>query len=311
MRGHYRDSPPGMELHERLSRHTGLEVREAVRQGRQGSFRVTAIEDGRPRRFVLRGDAPQSPPGSISCEVEFHVIAAAVEVGTPTPRARFPGEGLVRDGAFAYLADWVDGEVTGSSVVSHPARDELPEQLARALSAIHRITPETHELPLSGRERDPGEAALEAARELLDALPEPHAGLELAYVWATEHVPEPGPITLVHGDFRTGNFVVGEGGLAAVLDWEFAHWGDPLEDIGRLCVRSWRFGQVALPAGGLATRARFYPAYGELSGHDIDPEVIHFWEVLGNLRRGATHLGERCQVAFEALRLIELGPPEL
>jgi len=318
-------------MEQRLAEHTRLDLAEVRPLGGgacQENFRVTTAEGA---RFVLRSDARQSLPGSIGRKQEYPVIAAAREMGTPTPEASHLGEGLVREGAWAYLLDWVDGEAIGSRVVKHPAREQLPEQLAQALAAIHRVNPGTHELPLSGLEVDPAQAAVGFVREMVDALPEANAGLELALLWASENLPEPGPVTLVHGDFRTGNFLVGDGGLNAVLDWEFAHWGDPLDDVGWLCVRDWRFGKVALPAGGLATRERFYRAYAQASEHDVDPSVVHFWEIIGNLRWGAAavYQGERylqgktsdlemlaiprrvCEMAFEALRLIELGPPEL
>lgn len=121
--------------------------------------------------------------------------------------------------------------------------------------------------------------------------------------------------------------MVGPGGLAGVLDWEFAHLGDPMEDVGWLCVRDWRFGQLHLPAGGLATRKRFYEAYARASGRAVDPGKVHWWEVMGNVRWGVGSVvqGERylsgeepdlelvavarraVEMEYEALRLIEKG----
>ncbi len=81
---------------------------------------------------------------------------------------------------------------------------------------------------------------------------------------------------LVHGDFRTGNFMVGPDGLVGLLDWEFARWGDPVDDIGWLCVRDWRFGKVKQPAGGFCSRERFCAAYTQASGRTVDPVVLHW-----------------------------------
>ncbi len=111
--------------------------------------------------LVLRSDAPSSLPGSIGREQEFAVVAAAVEAGVPTPSVRWLSEGLVREGAWSYFMDWLDGETIGARVLRHPslepARQVLPEQLARALARVHAVQAE---LPLAAgrgsRTRGPG-----------------------------------------------------------------------------------------------------------------------------------------------------------
>jgi aminoglycoside phosphotransferase (APT) family kinase protein len=323
-----------------LSRETGRGVRvsEVAPLGGgacQDLFRVDLADsgtEGSPRALVLRSDARTSLPGSLDRRAEYAVVRAAVRAGVPTPEAVWLSEGLVREGAFAYFMPRIEGEAVGARVTRHPslakARESLPEALAAALARVHSIVPETEpDLPLPGRGRDPADHALAGLRGLLDALPDPQPALELAFAWLDRRRPGPGDVTLLHGDFRTGNFLVGPEGLAAVLDWEFARWGDPLDDVAWLCVRDWRFGVLDRPAGGLATRERFHRAYEAASGRRVDPERVTFWEVLGNVRWAAgavlqawralsggsanlEHLaiGRRVsEMAFEALRLIEVA----
>jgi aminoglycoside phosphotransferase (APT) family kinase protein len=131
----------------------------------------------------------------------------------------------------------------------------------------------------------------------------------------------------VHGDYRTGNFLVTPDGLAAILDWEFAHFGSPYEDLAWISVRDWRFGRLDLPIGGFAKREPFYAAYEKASGRTVDLTQILWWEVFGNLgwAVGSVFQGERylsgaqtdlelvavarrnVEMEFEALRLIRRG----
>lgn len=288
----------------------------------QELFRV----DTSSGRLVLRSDAPSSLPGSIGRKQEHAVVAAAVANGVPTPAVRWLSEDLVREGAWSYFMDWLEGEAIGARVLRHPAlaeaRAALPGQLAQALAAVHAVDAELPLEPVG----DPAGHALGQLRHMLDRLPWPRPGLELAWRWCAENRPRDRPITLCHGDFRVGNFMVGPQGLVGLLDWEFARWGDPVDDIAWLCVRDWRFGQVDKPAGGLTSREAFCQAYSAASGREVDPGVLHFWEVMGNLRWGgaAVMQGPRyrttgdlemlaiprrvAEMEYEALRLIEVGP---
>ena len=91
---------------------------------------------------------------------------------------------------------------------------------------------------------------------------------------------------LVHGDYRTGNYLADETGVTAILDWEGAHLGDPVEDLGWVCVKSWRFGSVDKPAGGFGSREELWAAYERAGGGEVDPARAHWWEVFGTVRWG-------------------------
>lgn len=106
--------------------------------------------------------------------------------------------------------------------------------------------------------------------------------------------------TLVHRDYRTGNYMVDASGLTAVLDWEFAGWGDPDQDLGWFCAACWRFGRPELEAGGIGSRAAFYRGYAAAGGRPIDPERVAYWEVMAHVRwavialeQGARHVSGR------------------
>ncbi|MBL8682569.1 MAG: phosphotransferase family protein [Myxococcales bacterium] len=299
----------------------------------QDNYRVRATIDGVAQRYALRSDAARSLTGSINRRDEHAVIERARRAGVKTPAASCLTESLVAEGRFAYLLDWVDGEAIGRRVVKAPqladARAKLPAQLANELAKIHSITPD--DAPslrglamVTGPEDDPCEGALRFLRATMNTLPEPHPALEFVCAWLAEHRPSRGATTLVHGDFRVGNFMIGPEGLRAVLDWEFAHWGDPAEDVAWLCVRDWRFGELALAAGGVATRDAWLREYERASGTAIDRARVRWWEIMGNARwaAGSVDQGERylsgaesdiellaiarraAEMEWEALRLI-------
>ena len=100
---------------------------------------------------------------------------------------------------------------------------------------------------------------------------------------------------VVHGDFRLGNLIVDDDGLRAVLDWELAHVGDPMEDLGWLCVQCVALRSPLRRWAGSATYDELVAAYSAASGRPVDPEVVRWWEVLGTLKWGimCMHAGER------------------
>jgi aminoglycoside phosphotransferase (APT) family kinase protein len=108
--------------------------------------------------------------------------------------------------------------------------------------------------------------------------------VELGLRWLRANRPAPAEPALVHGDFRLGNFIVDEDGLAAVIDWELAHLGDPAEDVGWLCIRSWRFGNDDRPVGGVGELEEFIRAYELAGGRPMELERVRYWETFGNVK---------------------------
>ena len=204
----------------------------------------------------------------------LHVLQAADELGTGFIMQRVAGETIprkiLRDEEFA------------------SARPKLARQCGEILAGIHG-------LPASGlpqlRRMDAATEVAELQQEI-DNFGWPRPVFELALRWLSDHDPGPSErVTLVHGDFRHGNLMIGNDGVRAVLDWELAHLGDPMEDLGWICVNSWRFGGIDKPVGGFGTYDDLFAGYEAASGIKVDPARVKFWEVMGTLRWGVMCVG--------------------
>lgn len=247
------------------------------------------IADGTlPGRFILRRapSAVWKSDMSIDLETEAELMRLAGGAGVPSPQVRHvlvPGDGLGK----GFVMGFVEGETLGQKILRDPALDAIRPDLARqcgaTMAAIHRIDA-THVPGLS----------LSTAGQQLQGLAQAHeAGgwvrpvFDLALRWLAERCPNAGETaTLVHGDFRNGNLIIGPDGIRAVLDWELAHLGDPMEDLGWICVNSWRFGAIDHPVGGFGTREALFAAYETAGGAPVNPDRVRFWQALGTLRWG-------------------------
>ncbi len=216
---------------------------------------------------------------TLTLEDEYRVVEAAYEAHVSVPRPyRYLGE---LGGREAFALERVRGETIGRRIVQRPelaaAREALPLQLADELAKVHAIEPGS--VPFLG-ERD----VLERFEDELDSVGEPHPAIELGLRWLHDHRPEPLAPVVCHGDFRIGNVVVSERGLSYLLDWEFAHLGDPREDVAWPIVRAWRFGVDELRLGGVGEVEPYLERYVALTGRAIGVEDLDWWEVLGNVK---------------------------
>ena len=231
-------------------------------------------QEGTEQLLVRRAAGGVIHADTLTLEQEFRVLAAAYAAGVGVPRpVAYLGE---LDGREAFAMERVEGETIGRRIVRDPP-PALPLQMAEELARIHAIPPDA--LPFL-----PAGDVLERFRSELDSVDEPHPAIELGLHWLDGRLPRDRPATFVHGDFRVGNLVVGPAGLTHVLDWEFAHLGDPVEDVAWPLVRAWRFGAPERRLGGVGAVEPYLERYNELTGRAIPLDELDVWEVLGNVK---------------------------
>lgn len=249
--------------------------------------------DDPPQRFVLRKDAPTTLTASLSRVEEYHVIEAVHDLGVrvPAPIA-LCADPEILGGPFA-VTRFVGGTASGERLVKDGFfagdRAALARALAEELAVIHTARPPypgLDGLPAPAEGDAPTPTRLALLEGYLDELPKAHPTLEWALRWLRRHAPRPEDedTTLVHGDFRTGNFLIDAEGLTAVLDWEFARFGNPMEDLGSLRAACWRFGRADRLVGGIADWAPFADAYEVKTGRRATDEALRYFEVMEHLR---------------------------
>jgi aminoglycoside phosphotransferase (APT) family kinase protein len=286
-------------------------------KGDPGVLELSPIPGGASRETWLvtrvgtggEGDLPlcvlrRDPEGSVSLvpmREEHALLERARAAGVPVPEPIAFEDGGGAFGSPGILMGFVEGTSVAPRLLRKPeyekARGRLPGQLAEALARIHSLGPDDVRGVLPEAPADPVAAQLDEWERQLDAIGEPLPAVELGLRWLRLNPPEPVEPRLVHGDFRLGNFIVDGDGLAAVIDWELAHLGDPAEDVGWLCIRSWRFGNDELPVAGLGGVDEFLDAYETAGGRRPTPERVRYWEIFGNVkwavicaRQAADHL---------------------
>jgi len=259
----------------------------------QETWSFDIVHPGGEIGAILRR-APQgygaAPVRAAGLNAEAVLMRLAHSAGVPSPRVLHVLQPQDELGC-GFIMERVEGETIPRKILRDEefaqARPKLARQLGKVLAGIHGL--ELARLPDLRR--------MTAAKEIAELEQDyrgfdwPRPVFELALRWLRERDPGPSAeVTLVHGDFRHGNLIIGPDGVRAVLDWELAHLGDPMEDLGWICVNSWRFGEIDRPVGGFGTRQELFAGYEE-AGRRVDPERVKFWEVMGTLRWGVICCG--------------------
>jgi aminoglycoside phosphotransferase (APT) family kinase protein len=254
-----------------------VEISEPVLLAGGASKEAWSVDTGEERLLVRRAAGGVIHRHTLSLQDEFAVLQAAYEAGVKAPRpyAYIPD----LSGREAFVMERLEGETIGRRIVQKDelarARGVLPVQMAEEIAKIHAIP--------AARVSFLPEAKLERMVDELDEVGEPHPAIELGLWWLRENRPPARDPVFVHGDYRIGNLVVGEDGLIGVLDWEFAHLDDPVRDLAFALVRAWRFGVPEKRLGGVGAVEPYLERYNELTGFEVQPYELDYWELAGNV----------------------------
>ncbi|HEV7803344.1 MAG TPA: phosphotransferase family protein, partial [Burkholderiales bacterium] len=238
------------------------------------------------QHWVLRTDAAARVEVSLRRGDEFRILQVAHGAGLCAPRPLWSCEDASVIGREFFVMQRLPGIASGHRVTRDsalvPDRASLARELAENLARLHAIAPPQPQLAFvqTMLARD----CIAHYRRYLDGLPEPHAALEWGLRWCELHAPREEETTFIHRDYRTGNYLVHNGRLSGVLDWEFAAFGNPLEDVGWFFAKCWRFAGKRRPAGGIAEAADFLGPYERASGRKVSPEALVYWQVMAHLR---------------------------
>ncbi len=239
---------------------------------------------------------------------QFRTLQIAHRHGFPVPEPVFEYDETDRMGR-GFVTAFMAGETVPKAIHQAPALNAIRPRLAarcgELLAHLHSIDPSE----FSFLERRPDSTdAVGAFLSRYDSYGERHPAIELGFRWLERNRPRRTTKTFLHGDFRCGNLIVAPDDIKAVLDWECAHLGSPMEDLGWLCTRSWRFSRPDLPVGGFGERDVLYGAYEAAGGEKVDRDEARCWEVFGlvrwaiyNISQAHAHvIGKRQSVAYAA-----------
>ncbi|WP_419901458.1 phosphotransferase family protein [Kiloniella sp.] len=273
---------------------------------------------GEEGSLVVRADAHTGVPGSHPKEDEFEVLSYAWKAGVkaPKPLALCLDKALI--GRSFILMELLPGTTDFDQIKSSGNCEALAYELGSEIAQLHQLCP-TELKFLNKASPNPVEELINRYRGFCDGRNKPNPVAEWAMRWCLLQQTKlpPLPQVLVHGDFRTANYLVTPEGLSGLLDWEFSGWGDPYSDLGWFCAKCWRYGHEDNPAGGIASRKSFYEGYSAITGKEVDHQRVLFWEVMSLLRWLVIAIQQGDRNFVEGERDLELGltglirPPEI
>jgi len=252
------------------------------------TYRLKVTTGGKEKLLALRraGDEGKSPMGQgPGLDVEAKLFKAARAAGVPGPEILLT---LKRDDGLGagFVMEWVEGETLGGKIARgtdyFDIRKRLARQCGEILAKLHQIDIASSGLARSLEEFTPEHAVRKTHAAYME-FETPQPMIDFTAKWLLANLPDDRPLTLVHSDFRNGNLMIDpKKGVVAVLDWELAHVGDPMRDLGWLVTRSWRFGVPEKPVGGFGDYDDLVEGYESVSGEKVDRHAVRFWEVFGS-----------------------------
>lgn len=268
------------DLRQWIAEMTGTDVVE-VRQVPGGASRqawfVDAGTGARSRALFLRYDPREADPGSAfhPLQVEAEIMAELHRHGVTVPRVIAAHPTLQ-----AVLLERVGGDTWFRLIQDPDEQVRTARDFIGKLAALHRIDAQHLTIPslgpagpVAGHVR----AEIAAMRARLSRYGKPAPLLAFCIDWLDRHVPDyDGPTVMVQGDTGPGNFMYSGGVVTAVVDWELAHFGDPMDDIAWLSLRTVQDTFTDFPAR--------LAEYEQLSGHRIDDDRVWYYRLFAETR---------------------------
>lgn len=254
----------------------------------QETWRLDITTSSGPLTLALRravatvgSDISQDSIG-INAEATLIQLAAKSAVPVPTIVYTLTAQDKLGEGM---LMKWLEGSTRGPHIVHKERYQDIRPGLAyrcgKILGQIHNIdtdTPGLGQLPSRSTRQ-----CIEDSWRLYQSFNSPQPMIDYTARWLLDNIPQQQQRTLLHGDFRNGNLMIcPQQGISGVLDWELASIGDPIRDLGWLCVNSWRFGCPSLPVGGFGEIKDLLAGYFESTGREVDQQHLDFWIVFGS-----------------------------
>lgn len=263
------------------------------------TYRFEATHGGRTEGLVVRRD-PASSLIETSRSVEYHVLGRAHAAGLPAPEPLLLDADGSRLGSSGFIMREVPGGRPAGALEPDPygdARDETGRELFTALGQLHALVPDAADRAALPFQDAAGRLAHWKAEIAAHRLrPEPIAAAAIR--WLEANLPDAsGPPAIIHGDFRSGNFLVDEANrLLVVLDWEMAHIGDPYEDLAWVMDPLWSHGDPERAAGTLRRDAAI-ACWEAASGRRFDPDLFRWWQMFAGLEGLAIWITSAFEVA--------------
>ena len=236
-------------------------------------------------KYILRRGSGIEGPLAIKTSDEALIQKTVIKLGALVPEI-ISVSSLSEPLGDSYIMKFVEGETIARKILRDTeyknALLNLAFECGESIAKIHQ----TDIAELSFLPKKTVKEQLSDLYETYTFFNQPSPVFEYTYLWLKEQNFGEIDDALVHGDFRLGNIIVSQDGLQSIIDWELAHVGNPLQDLGWICGNSWRFGNTDKVVGGFGNLEDLLDGYNSVSEYQVDAETVKAWQVFGTFRWG-------------------------
>ena len=236
-------------------------------------------------KYILRRGSGIEGPLAIKTSDEALIQKTVKKLGALVPEI-ISVSSLSEPLGDSYIMKFVEGETIARKILRDSQYKKALQKLAfecgESIAKIHQ----TDIAELSFLPKKTVKEQLNDLYETYTVFNQPSPVFEYTYLWLKKQNFGGIDDALVHGDFRLGNIIVSQDGLQSIIDWELAHVGNPLQDLGWICGNSWRFGNKDKVVGGFGNLKDLLDGYNSISEYQVDQETVRVWQVFGTFRWG-------------------------